>query len=529
MKQEEKDLTDNYRFLDEAFVLDFYELTMAAAYYFSSYHRQKETKGIFEMFVRSLPKNRSYFVVAGIQQVIDFVLNLRFNRSHISYLKSLRMMEGLDHGEDFFDFLQKFKFTGDIWAVPEGTILFPNEPIIRVEAPIIESQIIETYILCMINFQSLIATKASRIINAARGKQVIEFGSRHAHGPQAGFLAARAAYIGGCAGTSNTLAGYKFGIPVYGTMAHSFIMSFEKEEEAFLQFNNVFPHSFLLVDTYNTITAIKKIIRLGIKAGGIRLDSGELYSESVTARNLLDHAEVKVERSKDDGDAKYSFTSAKIMAGGDLNEYIIRDLVDRNAPIDIFAVGTELSTSRDDPVMNGVYKLVAVLIGCEQECEGDLPYTIASGKTITSTDEIHSNISKKEDYDIYSISNTNKDLMLLYKVKTSPGKKTYPGPKQIYRVLEKRENDNNDCVKQDVISLINESAIPENSSPLLIKYMERGDLIRRLPPITAIQNYHSYQLRILPDRFKILDFIPDKFPVKYSDRLQTITSKLQRL
>ncbi|MGB7662471.1 MAG: nicotinate phosphoribosyltransferase [Nitrososphaeraceae archaeon] len=523
-KNEKIPSTHNCKFVDEAFILDFYELTMAAAYHYSSYHKQKETKGIFEMFVRGLPKNRSYFVVAGIQQVIDFVLNLSFNRSHISYLQSLPVMKNLDQQDGFFDYLLKFKFTGDIWAVPEGTILFPNEPIIRVQGPIIESQLIETYVLCMVNFQSLIATKASRLINAARGKEVIEFGSRRAHGPQAAFLAARAAYIGGCAGTSNTLAGYKFGIPIYGTMAHSFIMSFEKEEEAFLQFNSIFPQSFILVDTYNTINAVKEIIRLGIKPRGIRLDSGDLYSESVTARNLLDHAEVELERLDNDVDTKDHFTNTKIMASGDLNEYIIRDLVNRNAPIDIFAVGTELSTSRDDPAMNGVYKLVAVSAGGGQEREKN-----SVGGAKASNDEIQSNISKKEDYDTCSMCNTHtdKDLRLIYKMKTSHGKQTYPGPKQIYRILKKEKNNGTTCIKQDIISLTNESNISEKSSPLLLKYVEGGNLIRQLPLIASIQKYHLDQLKILPKRFKILDFVPDKFPVTYSKTLQTVTNSLK--
>jgi nicotinate phosphoribosyltransferase len=298
-------------------------------------------------------------------------------------------------------------------------------------------------------------------------------------------------------------------------------MSFEKEEEAFLQFNSVFHQSFLLVDTYNTTNAVKAIIRLGIKASGIRLDSGDLYSESVKARKLLDHVKVKVERSEDDGDTKYAFTKTKIMASGDLNEYIIRDLVDRNAPIDIFAVGTELSTSRDDPAMNGVYKLVAVLTGREQKRRKHLPSGMTSG------DVIQPNTSKKEVYDTYRISDRSRDLILLYKAKTSPGKKTYPGPKQIYRVLKKKKNDINDCIKQDVISLIDESAIPENSSPLLVKYIERGNLIRQLPSIASIQNYHSYQFKILPERFKVLDIIPDRFPVKYSKRLQSVSNDLK--
>jgi nicotinate phosphoribosyltransferase len=331
---------------DTALAIDLYQLVMAAAYYFSSYHKDTKMRAIFELFVRTLPRNRSYLVAAGLEQVIHFILNMKFNDNHISYLKSLEIFQHIPIV--FFDYLKGFNFTGDVWAVPEGTVLFPYEPIVRVEAPIIEAQIIESYVLSLINFQSLIATKASRVVTAAKGRPVIEFGSRRAHGPQAAFLAARAAYIAGCTGTSNTLAGYKLGIPVFGTMAHSFIMSFEKEEEAFQQFNNVFPHAFLLVDTYDTINAIKNIVKLGIKTNGIRLDSGDLYFLSIQARNLLDNVE----------GGKYSNT--KIMASGDLNEYAIQDLVNKNAPIDFFGVGTELSTSRDDPAMNGVYKLVAV-------------------------------------------------------------------------------------------------------------------------------------------------------------------------
>ena len=331
---------------DIALATDFYELAMAAAYYYDNRQENTEMKiGIFEMFVRKLPRKRAYLVVAGLEQAIYFLLKLKFSDKQISYLKSLKTFKDVD--KDFFEYLKRLKFTGTVWAVPEGTILFPNEPIIRIEAPIIEAQIVETYLLSTINFQSLIATKASRIVSAARGKAVVEFGSRRAHGPQAGLLAARASYIGGCTGTSNALAGYKLGVPVFGTMAHSFIMSFEKEEEAFLRFSKVFPSGFLLVDTYNSIAAVKKIIKLGIHTDGIRLDSGNLYSLSVKCRKLLD-------------DAGYNGT--KILASGDLNEYLIWDLVKKGAPIDIFGVGTELSTSRDDPAMNGVYKLVSIRI-----------------------------------------------------------------------------------------------------------------------------------------------------------------------
>ena len=341
---------------DIALATDFYELTMAAAYYYRYFIRpadkatseSKSEKGVFEMFVRKLPRNRSYLVAAGLEQVLYFLMNIRFNEEQLSYLESQEVFK--DVGKDFFDYLRNLKFTGTIWAVPEGTILFPNEPLIRVEAPMIEAQIVETYLLSMMNFQSLIATKASRIVTAAKGKSIIEFGSRRAHGPQAALLAARASYIAGCIGTSNALAGYKLGIPIFGTMAHSFVMGFEKEEEAFKQFNKVFPSGYLLVDTYDSIAAIKKIIESGINTAGIRLDSGDLYSLSLEARRVLD------------GASGGAYANTKIMASGDLNEYLIHDLLNRSVSIDSFGVGTELSTSRDDPAMNGVYKLVAIKV-----------------------------------------------------------------------------------------------------------------------------------------------------------------------
>src|SRR5690606_21067180 len=314
-----------------ALATDLYQLTMAAVYFKS---RQIDRIGVFEAFVRRLPKNRSYMVAAGLEQAIHYLLNLRFTEEQIQYLKSTDTFSHV--GEDFFEYLRNFRFTGDVWAVPEGTILFPNEPIIRVEAPIIESQIVETFLLSIINFESLIATKASRIVNAAGDKKVIEFGSRRAHGPQAALLAARASYIGGCVGTSNTLAGYRLGIPAHGTMAHSFVMNYESEIDAFKEFNKVFPDGLLLVDTYDTLNAVRKIVKHGIKTRGVRLDSGELYEPSVRSREILDDA---------------GYNDAIIMVSGDLNEHVISDLVKRNAPINVFGVGTELATSRDDPAL----------------------------------------------------------------------------------------------------------------------------------------------------------------------------------
>ena len=210
-----------------ALATDLYQMTMAAAYYSSPYHRERKTEGIFEMFVRELPNNRSFVIVAGLEQVIQYVLNLRYDDEQIAYLQSLEVFKNVNYG--FFDYLRRFKFSGSLWSVPEGTVLFPNEPIMRIEAPIIEAQLLETYILSTINFQSLIATKAARIVSAADHKPVVEFGSRRAHGPQAGVLAARGAFIGGCVGTSNILAGKAFGIPVFGTMAHSMILSHEEQ------------------------------------------------------------------------------------------------------------------------------------------------------------------------------------------------------------------------------------------------------------------------------------------------------------
>lgn len=444
---------------DTALATDLYELTMAAAYFKS---RQTDRVGVFEAFVRKLPKNRSYMVAAGLEQAIHYLINLRFTEDQVQYLRSNETFSNA--GDDFFEYLRYFRFTGDVWAVQEGTILFPNEPIIRVEAPIIESQIAETFLLSTINFESLIATKASRIANAARGRKIIEFGFRRAHGPQAALLAARASFIGGCVGTSNALAGYMLGIPAFGTMAHSFVMNFESEIDAFREFSKVFPDGLLLVDTYDTLAAVNKIVKHHIRAKGIRLDSGDLYELSIKAREILDNA---------------GYNNAIIMASGDLNEYIISDLVKRNAPIDLFGVGTELTTSRDDPAMNGVYKLVAIKVPPLEK---------------------------------------GKPSRVLYKLKTSPGKKTYPGPKQVHRSIK------DGIIKTDLIALEDEQA-PEHSIQLLMKYVANGRLERRMPSLNEIQKYHQDQMKTLPWDFKRLDETVDKFPVTFSDRLEAVTKE----
>lgn len=461
---------------------DLYQLTMAAAYY-ASPNKISRSRGIFEMFVRKLPLNRSFFVAAGLEQALHSILGMKFSDEQISYIGSLGSFKNV--GKDFFDYLRGFKFTGTIWAVPEGTILFPHEPLLRIEAPMIEAQIVETCVLSIINYQSLVATKSSRIVSAATGRPVIEFGSRRAHGPQAGYLASRASYIAGCIGTSNMHAGLKFGIPVFGTMAHSFIMSVENEVEAFQQFNRVIPSGFLLVDTYDSIKAVKKIIQAKIDANGLRLDSGDLFRLSIHIRKILDKA---------------GYSSTKIMASGDLNEYLIKDLISRGAPIDLFAVGTELVTSRDDPAMNGVYKLVAI--------RNPPSHPTSSSSMIMPN------------YKLKAGNYENGIGDLIYKIKTSPGKKAYPGPKQIHRIF----SDN--LLKFDLIALDFEVVDSNNSIPLLRKYADRGEILEEIPSMRSIRESHLQQLNVLPSKFKDLYAVPKRFPVKFSKKLVMLYNEI---
>ena len=322
---------------------DLYELTMAAGYVQSRFH----ARATFELFVRTLPRRRNYLVAAGLEQALDFLENVRFSSEDISYLRGLPFFRHVQ--SEFFDYLSRFAFTGEVWALPEGTIFFPGEPLLRVTAPIAEAQLVETSLLSILHFQTLIASKAARVITAASGRPVVEFGSRRAHGVEAGVLAARAAFVGGCEGTSNTYAGRRFGIPVYGTQAHSWIMAHEDEAEAFRDFLNVFPeNSTLLVDTYDVRAAIEKIIALGRKPGGVRLDSGDVLADSMWVRRRLDQA---------------GWNDAQIFASGELDEDRIETLVRSGARIDAFGVGTALSTSADSPNLGVIYKLVEVDLG----------------------------------------------------------------------------------------------------------------------------------------------------------------------
>ena len=325
---------------------DFYEITMANGYFESGCSDQI---ACFDMFFRKNPDNAGFSIFAGLEQIIEYIKNLKFEDDDIEYLRSKNMFS-----EKFLEYLKNFKFCCDIYAVPEGTPVFPNEPLVTVKGPVIQAQFIETMILLTANHQSLIATKANRIVRAAEGRPVMEFGSRRAQGYDGAVYGARASYIGGCSGTACTISDRIFGVPALGTMAHSWIQLFDSELEAFRNYASVYPDSCtLLVDTYsvlksgvpNAITVFKELKASGHKPCGIRIDSGDIAYLSKAARKMLDDA---------------GFPECKITASNSLDEYIIRDLIRQGAAIDSFGVGERLVTSKSEPVFGGVYKLCAV-------------------------------------------------------------------------------------------------------------------------------------------------------------------------
>ncbi len=326
---------------------DFYQLTMSNGYHQSQMNQQI---CFFEVFFRSVPDKGGFAIAAGLAQVVEYIENLAFDPEDIAFLKEKGIFS-----QDFLDYLAEFRFRGDIWAVPEGTPIFPNEPIFVVRASAIEAQFIETYVLLSLNHQSLIATKSNRIVRAAEGRPVFEFGSRRAQGAEGALLGARASYIAGCQGTACTMADQFFSTPAVGTMAHSWVQMFDSELESFITYCNIYPNNaVLLVDTYdvlhsgipNAIRAFQEVLLpKGITSCGIRLDSGDLTYLSKKAREMLDEA---------------GLSNCRIVASNALDEYIIRDLLTQGAAIDSFGVGERLITSRSEPVFGGVYKLVAV-------------------------------------------------------------------------------------------------------------------------------------------------------------------------
>ena len=333
--------------LNLTMLCDFYELTMSNGYFQNDY---KDRITYFDVFYRRCPDGGGFAIAAGLEQIIEYIQSLHFTQEDIAYLRNRKLFS-----EEFLAYLADFRFTGDIWAVPEGTPVFPKEPIITVRAPAIEAQLIETFLLLCTNHQSLIATKANRVVRAAEGRTVLEFGSRRAQGPDAAILGARAAYIGGCHGTACTIADQLYGVKAGGTMAHAWVQMFDTEYEAFKTYVELYPNNAtLLVDTYNTLkSGIPNAIRVfnevlkpkGITKCGIRLDSGDMAYLSQKARKMLDEA---------------GWTDCQISVSNSLDEYTIQDILRQGAKIDMFGVGERLITARSEPVFGGVYKLVAV-------------------------------------------------------------------------------------------------------------------------------------------------------------------------
>jgi len=320
---------------------DLYELTMAAGYFAAGKHKEI---GTFELSIRRLPRGRHFVLAAGLHRAVDYLLNLRFEADEIAYLRDLPNFRNAPPG--FWDYLADFRFTGDVFAIPEGTVLYEGQPVMNIRAPLIEGQIPETYLLSAITFETLIATKAAQLVESAQGRDVVEFGTRRAHTPEAGVLGARAAYIGGCAGTSNALAGFRYGVPVFGTAAHSWVMAFESETAAFAELQALLgDRTVQLLDTFDTLEGARRVAQLGGPLWGVRIDSGDLAELARDVRRILDQG---------------GMMQAKIMASGDLDEKRIRALLDAGAPIDAFGVGTELAVSGDAPSMGTIYKLVEI-------------------------------------------------------------------------------------------------------------------------------------------------------------------------
>jgi nicotinate phosphoribosyltransferase len=437
-------------------LVDLYELTMAQAYFIY----KRKTCATFDLFVRELPVHRAYCIACGLEDILNYLKNLKFTGEDIGYLKKQKLFS-----KDFLDYLANFRFKGDVWAMPEGEIFFANEPIIRVTASLIEAQLIESFLLNTINLQTMIASKASRVVCAAKSKAVYDFSLRRTHGQDAGLKVGRSSYIAGCSGTSCVLAGKLYNIPVVGTMAHSFVMSFKHEMDSFLAYSNTFPErTTLLVDTYDTKKGIENAVTIGLylkekgyRLQGIRLDSGDIVSLSKLARVMLNRAGLKF---------------VKILASGNLDEFKIKDLLKKGARLDCFGVGTNMGTSIDAPCLDVIYKISEI---------------------------------------------TDEDGKFLPTMKLSKGKVTYPGRKQVFRIQDKKRR-----FLKDVLGLEKEKI---RGRPLLIKVVEKGRLIYKLPSLDKIRVSVKNNLSRFPQNLKAL--IPRyKYPVMISPALKELRSAL---
>ena len=415
-----------------ALLVDLYELAMSDSYF----RHDMNDRATFALFVRSLPPGRAFLASAGLETALAYLEGLRFADETIHYLRSLRLFS-----DGFLGYLRDFRFTGDVHGIPEGEVFFPPEPLVEVSGPRIEAQIVETFLLNTLNFQVMVASKAARAVLAARGRAVVDFSPRRDHGTDAAVKAARAAYIAGCTGTSNVLAGMLYGLPVVGTMAHSYVMSFPDELEAFRTFAHDFPaNAVLLIDTYDTpqgvanaITVGRELIAGGARLRGVRIDSGDLAVQSRAVRAALDAA---------------GFRDTQIFLSGDLNEYRIAELLDQGAAVDAFGVGTELGTSTDAPSIGGVYKLV-------EDEKG-------------------------------------------YRIKLSTGKATLPGRKQVWRRLDAEGQP-----AGDLIALHDEPALP-GYTPLLVPVMRAGKRTRS-EALASIRQRCTERLASLPEELRVLD------------------------
>ncbi|NLT48297.1 MAG: nicotinate phosphoribosyltransferase [Clostridiales bacterium] len=466
--------------LNLTMLTDYYELTMANGYFEKGLRDQI---AYFDMFFRRIPDGGGFAIVAGLEQVVHFLQNMKFEEEDLDFLRRKGIFS-----EEFLQYLGDFKFECDVWAIPEGTPIFPGEPVLTVRGPVIQAQFIETILLLLINHQSLIATKANRIVRSAKGRSVMEFGTRRAHGPSSAIYGARAAYIGGCDGTACAIADREFGIPALGTMAHSWVQMFDSEYEAFRAFTELYPDNcVLLVDTYNVLksgvpNAIKVFKELNPKTMGIRIDSGDVTYLTKRARAMLDEAGLQ---------------ECKIVISNSFDEHLIRDVVNQGAKIDSFGVGERLITARSEPVFGGVYKMVAI----------------------------------------------EKDGEIIPKIKISENieKITNPGFKTLFRLYDKSSGQ----AIADVITLDHEN-IPSGSDyeifdpqfiwkrktvsnfeakNLRVQIFDKGRLVYKLPPIDEIREYCKNQISTLWD--EILRFEnPHEYYVDLSKELWDLKNGL---
>jgi len=473
--------------LNMTMLCDFYELTMGNGYFKAGY---QDRMTYFDVFFRDVPDRGGFAICAGLGQVIDYIQNLHFDDEDIEYLRG----KGL-FSPDFLKYLKEFRFTGDIWAIPEGTPIFPQEPVMTVRAPAIEAQLIETFLLLSFNHQSLIATKANRIVRAAQGRTVLEFGSRRAQGIDGAIAGARSAFIGGCKGTACTISDELYGVPAGGTMAHAWVQMFDTQLEAFKTYCQIYPHNAtLLVDTYNTlksgvpdaIRAFNEVLKpMGITKCGIRLDSGDIAYLSREARKMLDDA---------------GWTECQISASNSLDEYIIRDLLLQGAKLDMFGVGERLITASSQPVFGGVYKLVAV----EEK-----------GRKIVPKIKVSENV----------------------------GKITNPHYKKVYRIFDKETGK----AEADYLTVwdefVDESKPLELfdpqatwkrktfrnfvAKPLQVQIFKQGELVYKQPSLQEIQKYCLEQVDLLWDEVKRFEN-PHTYYVDLSRRLWNIKQDLLR-